>query len=107
MAKNQQRRRDAEQEPDEEDVFESYANSVTFAVGAFDVSLDFGLRHGNAQPETKARINMSLEHAWVMIKLMDRIFQQYRQAGGKFSMPADVLTQLGLTDEYREDFGEP
>jgi hypothetical protein len=83
-----------------------YANAVQFTLGAFDAFLEFAL---NAPKETTpkplVRVHMSIEHAWVMAKIMDRIFADFRMKGGKFTIPPEVLNQLGLTDEYREDMG--
>lgn len=95
-----------EQEPKQEEINEVYANSFSLNYGAFDVLLDFGLRNSDDPPVIKARVHMSMEHAWVMVKLIDRGFQEYRQHGGKFTIPLEVLNQLGLTEEYREDFGD-
>jgi len=39
-----------------------------------------------------------------MTKIIDRLFAQYRQNGGKITIPDQVLNELGLFDEYREDW---
>jgi hypothetical protein len=49
---------------------------------------------------------MSIQHAWAMAKIIDRVLAHYRQQGGKFTIPPQVLSELGLMDEYREDMGD-
>jgi len=84
-----------------------YSNSVNFTLGAFDAFVDFTLRTPEDQnPKPLVRVHMSIQHAWVMAKIIDRVFAQFRQQGGKFTIPEQVLNELGLTDEYREDMGE-
>lgn len=82
-----------------------YANSVSVNMGPFDVFMDFAIRMPeNPNPRPVARVHMSLQHAWVMAKIIDRLFAQYRQSGGKITIPENVLNELGLFDEYREDW---
>ncbi len=84
-----------------------YANSVGFNFGAFDLFMDFALRTPeNPSPQPLVRVHMSIQHAWVMAKILDRLFAQYRQTGGRFTIPEPVLNELGLTEEYKEDMGE-
>jgi hypothetical protein len=83
-----------------------YANSVNFTLGAFDAFLDFALRTPEEQnPKPLVRVHMSIQHAWVMAKIIDRLFAAFRQQGGKFTIPEQVLNELGLLEEYREDMG--
>lgn len=90
-----------------EQPLEIYSNSVNFTLGAFDAFLDFKLINPeNPNPQPSMRVHMSIQHAWVMAKIIDRVFAQYRQQGGRFTVPGQVLNELGLTDEYREDMGE-
>lgn len=90
-----------------EELKQVYANSVGFNFGAFDVFMEFSLRTPeNLNPTPSVRVHMSIQHAWVMAKILDRLFAQYRQGGGKFTIPPPVLNELGLTDEYKEDMGE-
>ncbi len=84
-----------------------YSNAANFTIGAFDTFLEFSLRSPDTpNPRPIVRVHMSIEHAWVMAKLIDRLFADYRQKGGKFTIPQQVLLELGLTDEYREDMGD-
>lgn len=91
---------------DQEKPTQVYANSVNFNLGAFDAFIDFSLRTPDDQtPPPLVRVHMSIEHAWVMVKIIDRVFADYRMKGGKFTIPPQVLEELGLNDEYREDMG--
>jgi hypothetical protein len=95
-----------EEHPKTPEILDFYANSVNFNLGAFDAFVDFSLRTpDNPNPEPSVRIHMSIEHAWVMAKIIDRVFAQFRQQGGKFTIPDQVLNELGLMEEYRDDFG--
>jgi hypothetical protein len=85
---------------------EVYSNSMNFTVGAFDCFLDFTTQSPeDLKPKPRVRVRMSLQHAWVLAKIIDRTFTKYIADGNRFTLPADVLNQLGLWEEYREDFG--
>jgi hypothetical protein len=92
---------------EQESPHEFYTNSVQINMGPFDMFLDFSNRTPeHPTPKPSARIYTSIQHAWVMAKIMDRLFAQYRQGGGTITIPDQVLNELGLIEEYREDWGK-
>jgi len=97
----------SQSEGEQEGPQEFYANSVGINMGPFDMFLDFSNRTPeHPTPKPIARIYTSIQHAWVMAKIMDRLFAQYRQGGGTITIPEQVLNELGLLEEYRDDWGK-
>ncbi len=85
-----------------------FAIGANVSVGPIASFIDF-----YALPESAAanipdlRVHLTYEHAWVIAKLLDRTITQHIARGYRFTLPIEMLNQLGLIDEYREDFGEP
>lgn len=83
---------------------EIYANALQFNLRATDAHLDFGLQSpDNPTPAPLVRVHLSIPNAWILAKLIDRVFAQYIQEGNRFTIPEPVLSELGLLEEYRED----
>ena len=81
---------------------EFYTNSVSISVGAWDLVLDFGLRgpgSGDAVPVFRQR--MSIQHAWVMCKLLDRLLTRYIADNGPITLPKSLVEELELSEEYK------
>jgi hypothetical protein len=50
--------------------------------GAFDLTLDFGRKVGEADPQFDARVSMSWEHALALRALLDRMIANFEEKIG-------------------------
>lgn len=85
---------------------EFYSNVARAFVSAWDVLIEHGIRGPEGQvinPASLVRIRMSIEHAWVLAKLLDRLLAEHVRTVGRFSLPAELLSQLKLEDTYRKE----
>jgi len=48
---------------------------------------------------------MSIEHLWVVTKITDNVLQKYIDEVGPLPLPAGLVKELGLEEEYKEDMG--
>jgi hypothetical protein len=76
---------------EEPDVPFYYANVMQAHLGAFDFTIDFGIKKPeaapNASPETQCRVVMSLSHAKTMLPILARLIAQYEGAFGQIPAP--------------------
>ena len=56
-----------------------------------------------APPIPQVRIRMSMEHLWVVTKITDNLLQSYIDEVGPLPLPAGLVKELGLEEEYKED----
>ena len=59
-----------------------YTNAMSAQGGAFDVGIDFGYRAGEGPGKPEVRVVMSWEHAAVMVKLLQRMIDDYARDVG-------------------------
>ena len=87
---------------------EFYVDSTILQVGPYGALLDFALRGltgEGAPPIPQVRIRMSIEHLWVVTKITDNLLQKYIDEVGPLPLPAGLVKELGLEEEYKEDMG--
>jgi hypothetical protein len=83
---------------------EYYTNSVRLSLSAWDVLMEHGLRGAeNEGYEPIFRQRMSLEHAWVFAKILDRTMKHYISEHGRIPLPEELLQELDLDDIYEEE----
>ncbi|MCG2769821.1 MAG: hypothetical protein L6435_15800 [Anaerolineae bacterium] len=46
---------------------------------------------------------MSIEHLWVVTKITDNLLQKYIDEVGPLPLPAGLVKELGLEEEYKRD----
>ncbi len=89
-----------------------YCDVFQINLGPFGCALNFALSPSTPpapgampQPERKATVRMSLEHAKVMTFIMRRHLAQYeQQAGARVEIPIQVLNQLQIGSEDWNSF---
>jgi len=68
-----------------------YTNVMQANVGAFDFTLDFGLKRPesapNAAPDPQCRVVMSLSHAKTMLPIMAKLIAAYEEQFGVIPAP--------------------
>lgn len=84
-----------------------YSDSVSFEISVYGVTLEFGQTRkpppnfkGPVPVSPKVRIHMSPQHAKVMAKLFARNMADYEAKVGKITLPAALLDELKLKDEW-------
>ena len=55
--------------------------------------------------KSQALLRMSPEHAWVMVKVLDRLLLNRIKEHGPIRIPAALIEELGLEEEYENDMG--
>ena len=79
-----------------------YINSARFAVGVYDVLVDFGLQDPPSDPNHPpgfnqlVRIRMSPQHALVLSKALADLVFKYEQQIGKLNVPPQIFLQMGI-----------
>jgi hypothetical protein len=87
---------------------EFYVDATALYASVYDLLIVCGLRQTSATPPTvvpQVRIRMSLQHAWIVAKILNRVMREQIAKQGPIGLPRDLLTELKLVDEYREDMG--
>lgn len=68
-----------------------YANVMQAHIGAFDFTIDFGLKRPetapSAAPDAQCRVAMSLSHAKTMLPIMAKLIAQYEEQFGVIPAP--------------------
>lgn len=78
----------------DESIQKVYANAVAAIGSPYDVTLDFGQKVGEADPDFAVRIAMSWEHALSLMKLLQRLIEDFE---GKAGTVPDVQ-RAGLSE---------
>ena len=85
---------------------EFYVDSTILQIGPYGALLDFGLRRSTVEEDSlipQVRIRMSIEHLWVVTKITDNLLQKYIDEVGPLPLPAGLVKELGLEEEYKRD----
>lgn len=84
-----------------------YSDSARFDISVYGVTLEFGQTQkprpntaGPAPHIPKIRINMSPQHAKVLAKLFVKNMMAYENQIGKIALPAELLQELQIKDEW-------
>jgi hypothetical protein len=86
--------------PDEEQPLDFYSNSLNIQVGAYDMTLTFGVSTEPGKPPRQlVRVRMSPQHALVMAKMMEKNMLAYRENIGKINLPPRLYQDMGLEVE--------
>jgi hypothetical protein len=91
-----------------QEVPEFYVDASAFYASVYDLVIEHGLRYPSASPTgpvPQVRIRMSLPHAWVVAKILNKVMREHVAKLGPISLPKAVLAELKLEDEYRQDMG--
>lgn len=92
-----------------EGVPQYYADFTGVQVGPYGALLDFRLRspsqEGPGVPEPQAIVRLSVAHLWVLSKIADRTVKEFIEEAGPIPMPPELLKEMGLEEEYRQDMG--
>lgn len=88
-----------------EDVPEIYANSINVIVTTFDVLVRLFLSEVNPDTHTAkkklvGRVRMSHEQAWLFVKMLDQLLDQYVRKVGPLRIPDDLIDRHGFRAEY-------
>jgi hypothetical protein len=87
---------------------EVYANAFIAHLGAYDALFEFVLESPSSSDASQseqhrvARVRVSLEQAWVMARLLNKIVEQRIGQSGPLSIPEEVIARLGLDKDYQE-----
>jgi len=85
---------------DDEQALDVYANSVSFQLSAYELSMTFGVTTEPGQPAKQlVRVRMSPQHALVMSKLLLKNMLEYREKVGKINLPPRLFQDMGLEVE--------
>ena len=89
---------------------EFFADFTGVQVGPYGAILDFGLRQPvgkeGTPPAPQVRVRMSVEHLWVVSKIVDRTLRQFVEAAGPLPLPRQLLKEMELEGEYDRDMGD-
>ena len=90
------------------DLPEYYVNATKFYATPYDVVIDHFLRApaaGIADLAPQVRIRMSLQHAWIVTKILDKLIREVIEKQGPIPLPLELLAELGLKEEYLQEAG--
>jgi len=90
------------------DVPEFYTNYARIISTPYDMLVEHGVRYAEMYSPAQVplvRIRTSLEHAWVIAKIMNRAIRKHIETVGPIALPKDMLKELQLEEEYRQDMG--
>jgi len=90
------------------DAPEFYTNYARIFSTPYDILIEHGVRYAEAYSPSQVplvRIRTSLEHAWVVAKILNRVIRKHIEMQGPIALPKDMVKELDLEEEYRQDMG--
>ena len=87
------------------EVPEFYVNQTAISVSAYDVLIAFSEAYSD-QLAPRVQVRTSIEHAWVLAKVLDRVIKIHIRDVGPIHLPSGLLDDLGLVEQHKADMEE-
>src|SRR5688500_16540991 len=92
---------------EEKAIPDTYADSTTFEVSLYGVTIEFGQSRRPAPGSSgrpphipRVRVHMSVQHAKVIAKLLVKNMQEYEKQVGPVVLPEALYKELGISEEW-------